>query len=100
MHRVADVDAWQINPGHVRMGYSPERMQALLSDSGFQVLDVQTWVGRWGTLAHSVYSRLETSTPLLALSIPVTDVCALLDALSDDAEGDTVYARALKPVRD
>jgi hypothetical protein len=73
-------------------------MQALLSEAGFQVLDVQTWVGRWGTLAHSVYSRLETPTPLRALSIPVTDLCALLDALSKDAEGNTVYARAIKPV--
>jgi SAM-dependent methyltransferase len=99
VHRVPDEDAWQINAGHVRTGYSPERMRALLTDAGFRVLDVQTWVGRWGTLAHSVYSRLEHPTPLRALSLPVTDVCAWLDARNPDMDGNTVFAWAEKPAR-
>jgi SAM-dependent methyltransferase len=97
VHRFRDEDAWQINPGHVRMGYSPEGMRALLTQAGFRVLDVQTWVGRWGTLAHSVYSRLEHPAPLRALTLPVTDVCSWLDARRPDMEGNTVFARAEKP---
>ena len=71
-------------------------MRTLLTDAGFRVLDVQTWVGRWGTLAHSVYSRLEHPAPLRALSLPVTDACSWLDARRPDMEGNTVFAHAVK----
>ena len=97
VHRFADEDAWQINAGHVRMGYSPERMGELLSGAGFTVLSVETWLGRWGTLAHEVYARLEKPTPLRALTIPVTDACAWLDMRDGTPEGNTVYAHAVKP---
>lgn len=97
VHHVADEDAWQINPGHVRMGYSPERMHALLEGAGFEVRDVQTWVGRWGTLAHEVYHRLESPTVLRALSIPVSDACAWLDVRAGTPDGNTVYAHAVRP---
>jgi hypothetical protein len=36
--------------------------------------------------------------PLRALSIPVTDACAWLDARRPDMDGNTVFARAVKPV--
>ena len=98
VHRVSDEDAWQVNPGHVRSGYSPDGLRSLLTEAGFQVLGVETWVGRWGTLAHSVYERLEHPVPLRALSIPVTDACAWLDARRPDMDGNTVFARAVKPV--
>lgn len=96
-HWVADENAWQINPGHVRMGYSPKCMRELLEGAGFEVRDVQTWLGRWGTLAHEVYGWLESPTPMRALSIPVTDLCAWLDARHPTTEGNTVYAYAVKP---
>lgn len=96
VQKVADEDAWQINPGHVRMGYSPEGMRSLLTDAGFEVRDVQTWVGRWGTLAFDVYTRLEKPAPLRLLSIPVSDYCAWRDAREETTEGNTVYAHAVK----
>lgn len=96
VHHIADEDAWRINPGHVRMGYAPERMRELLEGAGFEVRDVQTWLGRWGTLAHEVYERLESPVALRALSIPVTDACAWLDARAGTSEGNTVYVRAVK----
>ncbi len=63
VHRFADEDAWQINAGHVRMGYSPERMRELLTGAGLNVLDVQVWLGRWGTLAFDAYTRAGASGP-------------------------------------
>lgn len=98
VHRFADEDAWQINPGHVRMGYSPESMTALLRDAGFELREVQTWLGRWGTLAHDVYTRLERPTAARLISVPVTDVCAWLDGRHETTEGNTVYAHAVKPI--
>lgn len=97
VHAVADEDAWRINVGHVRQGYSPESMRALLEGGGLIVVDVQTWLGRWGTFAHEFYERVENLTPLRLLSLPVTDVCAVLDRRGGTPEGNTVYAQAIKP---
>jgi SAM-dependent methyltransferase len=97
VHRVADRDAWKINAGHVRQGYSPESMRALLSAAHLHVDVVETWVGRWGVLAHSVYGALERPTALRLLSIPVTEICARLDARRPRPDGNTVFARAVAP---
>jgi len=98
VHRYSDEDAWRINAGHVRQGYSPEEMRCLLEEAGLSVQDVQTWLGRWGVLAHSVYYRLERPAPLRLLSIPVTDICARLDMRGATTEGNSVYARATRPI--
>jgi SAM-dependent methyltransferase len=96
-HWVPDEDAWQINPGHVRTGYSPEAMRELLEGAGFEVRLLETWIGRWGTLAHDVYARLEHPAPLRLLSVPVTDVCSWLDKRQPTADGNSVFAVATKP---
>lgn len=94
VHRVADEDAWHINIGHVRSGYSPKRLRELLEAAGLHVVDVELWTGWWGMLARDVYSRLEHPAPLRILSMPVTDVCAVLDGRCVD--GNTVFAHAIK----
>ena len=99
VHRVADEDAWRINPGHVRHGYSPERLGQLLAAADLKVMSIDLWVGRWGTLAHSVYSGLEHPAPLRLLSMPVTDLCAVLDRRDPSPDGNTVFARAVKPFK-
>jgi SAM-dependent methyltransferase len=97
VQRVPGEEAWRINPGHVRMGYSPESMRDLLAGAGLDVEQTETWLGRWGVLAHAVYTRLEHPTVLRLLSIPVTDMCAFLDARHPRPAGNTVFARAVKP---
>jgi SAM-dependent methyltransferase len=97
VHRVPDSEAWRINPGHVRHGYDPAALRELLTAAGLVVLETQTWVGRWGVLAHAVYERLEHPLVLRLLSVPVTDLCARLDRRSEPGEGNTVFARAVKP---
>ena len=99
VHRVPDEEAWRINSGHVRQGYRPDGLRLLLTEAGLEVEDTQLWVGRWGTLAHNVYSGLEHPALLRLLSIPVTDVCGRLDRRHPSPDGNTVFARAVKPVR-
>lgn len=98
VHEYSDEDAWQINPGHVRQGYSPREVRELLSGAGFAVVEVETWIGRWGTLAHGVYDRLAHPMPLRILTVPLTDFCAWMDRRRPTTEGNSVYARAIKPV--
>lgn len=92
-----DEEAWRIQPGHVRVGYSPASMTALLNDAGLHVVDVQTWLGRWGVLAHAFYDRLEYPVPLRLLTIPMTVLAARIEARQQTPEGNTVFARATKP---
>lgn len=96
VHRIPDEEAWRINPGHVRQGYSPASLRELLTGAGLRVQATDTWVGRWGVLAHDVYRRLEHPAPLRLLSIPMTELCALLDARASRPEGNTVFAHAVK----
>jgi SAM-dependent methyltransferase len=97
VQRVPDKEAWRINPGHVRHGYSPDSLDDLLTSAGLRVVQTETWVGRWGVLAHEVYRRLEHPIALRLFSIPVTDMCALLDGRRLRPAGNTVFARAVKP---
>lgn len=97
VERVADDQAWRINPGHVRMGYSPGGLRGLLGGVGFEVDRTELWVRRWGVRAFAVYTRLEPLVPLRLLSLPVTDLCVRLDARRPEAEGNTVFAVARRP---
>lgn len=97
VQQVPDEEAWRINEGHVRQGYSPESMCELLTGAGLRVVETETWLGRWGVLAHEVYQRFERPTVLRLLSIPVTDLCAWLDRRRPRPEGNTVFACAVKP---
>lgn len=94
---VPDSEAYRINPGHVRMGYSPERLTTLLDDAGFEVADVQLWLRHWGVVAHEVYARVEPVVPLRIATIPITDLASMLDRRRPEAEGNTVFIRAIKP---
>jgi SAM-dependent methyltransferase len=96
--RVPDEEAWRINPGHVRQGYSPERMRTLLETAGFEVLEQDTWLRRYGVVAHEVYERLEHPAPLRLLSVPITDLMSALDRRRPAAEGNTVWTVARRPV--
>ena len=93
---VPDHEAYRINAGHVRMGYSPEGLAALLGDAGFEVVDTQLWLRRWGVTAFAVYGKVEPIVPLRLATIPFTDAAAVLDRGRPAAEGNSVFVRALK----
>jgi SAM-dependent methyltransferase len=93
---VSDEEAAVIHSGHVRSGYSPQAMRALLEGTGLDVRRSEPWMGRWGAKAHAFYSRVEHPAPLRVLSLAVTDVCARMDMREDKAVGSTVFAHAIK----
>lgn len=95
--RVPDEDAWTINPGHVRSGYSPDRLSSLVVAAGFEVVDLQTWVRAWGVRAHSFYARCERIVPLRLATVPFTDLAAVLDRRRPADEGNTVWLQASRP---
>jgi SAM-dependent methyltransferase len=96
--RVPDDEAWRINPGHVRMGYSPEQLQGLVESEGLEVADVRIWLRRWGVVAHEAYARVERFKMLRLLTLPVTDLAAVLDRRRPAEEGNTVFLLARKPL--
>jgi SAM-dependent methyltransferase len=94
---VPDEEAWRINSGHVRMGYSQASLTALVEGAGLEVQTTELWLRRWGVRAHSVYARVERLVPLRLLTIPFTDIAARLDRRRPSAEGNTVWLVATKP---
>lgn len=96
IHDVADEDAWKINPGHVRQGYSPAALADKLQKAGFTVNRCFTSQGWWADVAHRSYQKFEKPAFLRLGSIPITDVCSFLDRKLPRSFGNTVFAVAVK----
>lgn len=92
IHTVPPEDAHLINPGHVRNGYAPEELRALLDGAGLEVECIRTQHGRLTDLAYTVYRRLERPAPLRLLSLPLIDLIWGLDVLFPGRHGNTVFA--------
>lgn len=92
-----DSEAWRINAGHVRQGYSPHGLRDLVEGAGFEVRAVDTWLRRWGVTAHEVYQRLERPAALRVLTLPITDIAARMDRRRPPSEGNTVWLQAIRP---
>jgi SAM-dependent methyltransferase len=88
---VTDEDAWRINAGHVRHGYSPGLLRTRVERAGFRVLSCERWTRRYGQLAFRVYEHLERPRPLRLATLPVTDALAALDRSRPEEEGRTVW---------
>lgn len=97
MIAVPDEEAWKINPGHVRQGYSPDDMRAKLEQAGFEVKATQMTQSHSVTYAHRLYAKIEKVLPLRILILPAIDVLAFLDARHAPTHGNTVWAWAQKP---
>jgi hypothetical protein len=95
-HRGRDEDAWMVNAGHVRQGYDPSTMRSLLEGSGFELLRLERWTRRWGAWAYAFYDLVESPAPLRVLSLPVTDLCSVLDRRRPESEGNTLFALACR----
>ena len=95
--RVPDDEAWKINAGHVRMGYSPEGLAQLLQRAGFETDAPLVWLQRWSVRAFWLYFKVEPVVPLRLLTIPFTDLAARLDERRPQLEGNTVFIVGTKP---
>jgi SAM-dependent methyltransferase len=95
--RVPDDEAWKINAGHVRMGYSPDGLAELLRGAGFETAPPLVWLQRWSVRAFWLYFKVEPVVPLRLLTIPFTDVAARLDERRPQDEGNSVFIVGTKP---
>ena len=97
MHTCPPDEAWQINPGHVRNGYTPEQLGQLLQSASAEHVESHPRHGRWSDLAHSVYRWLERPAFLRLLAVPLVDTIWMLDRLMPSAHCNTVFGIARKP---
>ena len=101
MHSVPDSEAWRINPGHVRSGYTPDELRAVIKRAGFEVLEIQPTQGRPIARAHRLYRRAERFLPARVAILPLIDRLTRHDLRHPPAHGNTVWAWAKKsPARE
>ena len=93
---VPDEEAWRINPGHVRAGYTRDELSSVLSAAGFQIRCLEESQGRPIAFAHRWYARIEKVMPLRVAILPVIDLLTWLDMRKTPAHGNTVWALAQK----
>lgn len=98
MISVPDAEAWKINPGHVRQGYTPKDLSAKLTSVGFDVKATQMTQGRPIAHAHRLYARVEKVLPLRIAILPIIDYLIRQDMSQTPEHGNTVWAWAQKPI--
>ncbi len=82
---------------HVRDGYSMEEISQKLQSAGFLIRKVVHPFGYWGSLSREV-GLIAASRPLLALlSFPICMIMGVLDAISNNADGNGLLFFGVKP---
>ena len=98
VHRVPDEEAWRVNPGHVRTGYSPARMEALLKGAGLrrpQHRDLHRPLGDAGAPSVQAAGAPSVSQGALAAGAGRLRPCSTCDS---PHRGNSVFAHAVKPL--
>ncbi len=96
MHTVADEDAWRINPGHVRNGYTKDELHALLCGANLSVQEIAPTQGPPIAHAHRIYRRVEGVLPLRVIVLPWIDRLIREDLRTQPDHGNTLWALAEK----
>jgi trans-aconitate methyltransferase len=97
LHYVPPEQAHVITEGHVRHGYTPNELTALLSTAANMVVrQVIPLHGRLTDLAYQIYLRLEHPAPLRLLTLPFVDLLCEFDRRLPGKHGNTVCAIARK----
>jgi hypothetical protein len=91
---VPDDEAWRINPGHVRQGYTPDELGNLLRIAGFGKVEVVPASGRPIAKAYRLFERTEHSRLARVAVMPVLDHWIRQDLKSVPEHGNTLWAIA------
>jgi 2-polyprenyl-3-methyl-5-hydroxy-6-metoxy-1,4-benzoquinol methylase len=86
--------------GHVREGYSPERIRSMLAECEMECLTTRYTYGRFGTLAFDIFFVLGDSKPnalVFALEFPLLLALSFLEARSHPKHGAGLLVVARKP---
>ena len=95
---VSDEEAWRVNPGHVRNGYTAGELHDKLLSAGFRNVRCKRVSGWHIARAHQIHVR--NQSPLRRLLIlPLLDFHHWRDARSEQPNGNTIWCWAERPVR-
>jgi hypothetical protein len=100
MQTVPDDEAWRINPGHVRNGYTSDELRDVLERAGLDVLEVRQTQGRPIAKAHRLYNRFERPSVARIMILPLIDRLTREDQKREWTHGNTVWALARRPIKD
>ena len=98
LHTVPDEEAWKINPGHVRNGYTTDEMFRLLQAAGLSDLDVVPTQGRPIAYANRLARKVERFAPLKLVILPIVDLLTLLDMRRQPSHGNTIWGIGRRPI--
>jgi 2-polyprenyl-3-methyl-5-hydroxy-6-metoxy-1,4-benzoquinol methylase len=85
--------------GHVRQGYSPERINALLREAGLRTLEVRWTYGPFGNLAHDIFFVIGDSKPhpvAFAAALPLLLLLSFLEGHTPIRHGSGLLVTAAK----
>ena len=86
--------------GHVREGYSPERVREMLAKAGLEPVHIKWTYGFFGTLAHDIFFILGDSeiNPLaFALTLPFLLTLSFIEGHTPTRHGSALLVVAAKP---
>lgn len=95
---VPDEDAWRVNPGHVRHGYTVEELDARLRETGFADIRIKRVSGPHYTRSFILHNQSANSIWRRFLILPTLDQYQQMDAATDQPTGNTVWAWAKRPL--
>ena len=94
---IPDEEAWKINLGHVRQGYTPDELCSKLQLGGFHIRSILETQGNPATYAFRLAAKVKKLLPLRVLVLPFIDFFAWLDRVNPPTHGNTIWAWAQKP---
>ncbi len=91
--QIADEDAWKVNPGHVRNGYTTGELEEKLRAAGFTVMRTKRVSGRHIVQALAIHEK-NSSLPRRLMVLPLLDHHIRKDFRHDQPEGNGVWTWA------
>ena len=95
---ISDADAWKINPGHVRPGYTVQELHDKLCTAGFTPRRYRQTQGWHIAKAHELHARSEKSPLRRLLILPMLCYLTWRDMHRPPEHGNTLWMLAERPV--
>jgi len=95
--RCPDKDVVSAQPGHVRNGYTEEKLKQMLRTAGFKILHTKNTFGFFGNLAYGLEASVhKKSKLLLKIIFPLLLCLGRMDTLTKNTEGNGLLVWATK----
>jgi len=84
-------------PNHVRDGYAPDALNALLSSAGFEIEQTKVTFGYFGALAAELYELTQRPLWLRLIVFPLNALLVAIDVRGTHIDGQGVMVVTVKP---